>query len=381
MLNISTYKISTATIELSNILSFDQENFINSLGIRPSQVLNATNMTRKQYSKIMKNNDFKVAFGVTPCKKGNHTLRNSNGNCLQCFPLSSTYEKNYRRSGYIYIAHSKSSNLIKIGSTNKVEARSKSLNNKKYGNYSDWIIYSYIHSEINCGYIEKKLHSLINKHKVITHYINNKELQATYELFNYPPQKAKKLLIELMQKENANIATTKNDVEIIERKFNRVKRSWTDKNREERLITKHKYAEAWLDEACHLISENFARKGFFTPKIRVLFGFSTSGHNIKKDKGNHKGECLSRGWTSDETNIILITPTQKRAIDALATLGHEIIHAIDNCENQHGKKFIEIAKSLDFGVLGNETYLSDKLHEEFIEIEEKVGRFPAVALI
>ncbi len=68
-------------------------------------------------------------------------------------------------------------------------------------------------------------------------------------------------------------------------------------------------------------------------------------------------------------------------IDALSTLGHEIIHAIDDCENQHGKRFIEIAEALNFGVIGKETYLSDKLHEEFIEIEEKVGRFPAVELI
>lgn len=375
------HQTSIATTDLLSILSPEQNSFINSLGIKSSQIFNATNMTRKQYSKVMKDNDFKVAFGVTPCKKGNHTLRNSSGNCLQCFPLSTTYEENYKRSGYIYIAHSTSSNLIKIGSTNNVEARAKSLNNKEYGNCTDWVIYSYIHSEINCGNLEKKLHSLINKHKVITHYINNKQPQATYELFNYPPQKAKKLLTELLHQENADITTIKINEKIPQRKSNRIKRSWTDKNREERLIIKHKYAEAWLDEACQLISENFARKGFITPKIRVLFGFSTSGHNIKKYKGNHKGQCLSRGWTSDGTNIILITPTQKRAIDALATLGHEIIHAIDNCENQHGKKFIEIAKSLDFGILGNETYLSDKLHEEFIEIEEKVGRFPAVALI
>jgi hypothetical protein len=362
-------------------LSKEQQEFIHSMDIDPSRIFDASNMSRKEYSKIMQENNFEIATGVTPCKKGNHTLRDKSGNCVQCNPLSITHKRNHHRSGYVYIAHSVISNLIKIGTTKNFTNRQKTLNNEAYGGYSDWIIYNYIYTNENCGALERKMHSALKKHCAISQYFKNGTPQSTYELFNFPPQKAKKLLSELLNQKILNENSLDRNQRIIEKRSQRKNRTWTDKNREDRLEIKHKYGEAWLDEACQLICENFSKKGFLIPKIRVLFGFSTSGHNNKKEKGNHKGECLSRAWTHDKVNIISITPVARRAIDALSTLGHEIIHAIDDCENQHGKRFIEIAEALNFGVIGKETYLSDKLHEEFIEIEEKVGRFPAVELI
>jgi len=362
-------------------LSKEQLDFIHSINIDPSRIFDASNMPRKEYSKIMKENNFEIATGVTPCKKGNHTFRDKSGNCIQCNPLSITHKRNHHRSGYVYIAHSEISNLIKIGTTKNFANRQKTLNSEAYGGYSDWIIYDYIYINDNCGALEQKMHSTLKKYHVISQYFKNGITQSTYELFKFPPQKAKKLLSELVNQKVLDESSFYPNQRIIEKRSQREKRTWTDKNREDRLEIKHKYAEAWLDEACQLICENFSQKGFSTPIIRVLFGFSTSGHNNKKVKGNHQGECLSRAWTHDKVNIISITPVVQRAIDALSILGHEIIHAIDDCENQHGKRFIEIAEALDFGVLGKETYLTDKLHEEFIKIEEKVGRFPAVKLI
>jgi len=146
-------------------------------------------------------------------------------------------------------------------------------------------------------------------------------------------------------------------------------------------LIKHQFAEAWLAEASQLIQENYASKGFIVPKVRVLYGFTTNGYDSRKKTKHYLGECLSRAWTSDATNIIVITPLSKRAIDVLSTLGHELIHAIDDCQHQHGSNFVKIAKSIGFGCLGEEIYLKDDLHDEFTLIEEKVGRFPFVALL
>lgn len=361
-------------------LTKTQEEFLIAKGINSNQIFDASGLRTGEYCQIMKANGYKVAIGVTPCRKGKHSLRDSSGNCLQCHPSSIGYEKNYRRDAFIYLAESKLGKLIKVGTTQSISTRIKSLNSQKYGSYSDWEIVESKKIAKDAGEIEKKIHADLHKFNTVRHYLKDGRTQATYELFECSAEVALNLLIKhTSAKEDSN----KNFQEIsglISPRPRRIKRSWTDASREDRLAIKHKYAEVWLDEALEKISNNFLKKGFAVPKVRVLFGFTTAGHNTKRRLGNHQGECLSSGWTCDGTIIITVTPLVKRAIDALTVLGHELVHAIDNCENQHKKKFMEIAKALGFGRYGNDIFLSEQLHEEFIAIEEHLGKFPGINL-
>jgi len=179
-------------------LTVEQQIFIENMGILPHQIFDATNLTRQQYAKVMIENGYQVAYGVTPCQKANHTLRNRAGNCLQCFPLSSVYKKNHERGGYVYIAYSHSTDLIKIGTTGNVNKRVKSLNEQMYGGTNDWTISLYKHVDKDCGDIEKQLHSALQKFHVTSHYFKDGKEQATYEIFNYPLEKAFKLLKEIV---------------------------------------------------------------------------------------------------------------------------------------------------------------------------------------
>jgi hypothetical protein len=365
-------------------LTEDQKQFLNSKGVIDSEIFDATNLKKSEYSKLMRELDYKVAYGVTPCAKGNHSLRDRNGNCLQCNPLILAYAKNHNDGGYVYIAHSKSSKLIKIGSTSNISKRGATLKEHQYGSQSDWEIAYYTYVEKKRGAIETEIQTLLKEHYVISHYFKNGVKQSTYEIFNCSVNKALSLLKEVVAKKvdiTAKLADHSSDAST---KLKKVRKVLTEEQREALLPIKHKYAEAWLDEACQLISDFYKEKGFEVSKVRVLFGFTTSGHDNRKSLGNHEGECLSKQWTDDETIIILVTPLVERAIIALSVLAHELVHAIDNCKSDHGSDFLQNAKTVGFDVIKYnkkvEIVLSDFLHKKFTTYAEQLGRFPSIKL-
>ena len=179
-------------------LTSEQKEFLSSYGINENEIFNASGLRREEYSVIMRANDFKAAYGVTPCKKNNHSLRNRSGNCLQCYPASIGYEKNHNRGGYVYIAQSKTGEIIKIGTTENILARTKTLNEQKYGSQSDWTIPVAREVSKNCGKIEKALHAELKQFYVFGHYFKDGKNQSTYELFEYPIGSATQLLDEII---------------------------------------------------------------------------------------------------------------------------------------------------------------------------------------
>ena len=89
----------------------------------------------------------------------------------------------------------------------------------------------------------------------------------------------------------------------------------------------------------------FAAKGFSVPPCQVSCGFASTG-----TRSGHVGQCWSTKSASNELNQIFIAPTLKSAYEVLDTLVHELVHAVDNCENKHGKEFKKIA--LKMGMKG-----------------------------
>jgi hypothetical protein len=364
-------------------LTEDQKQFLKLKGINASEVFDATDLKRSEYSKVMRKHGYKVAYGVTPCAKEKHSLRDSSGNCLQCNPLSLAYAKNHNDGGYIYIAQSLKSQLVKIGSTSNIKKRVTELNAQRYGSQTDWEIVHFIHVGKKRGVIEAEVQNSLKKNYVISHYFKNGIRQSTYEVFDCSVMKASSLLEEVVKTALGTTSESTPQVAIKEMNIKKTTRM-SDKQREESLQIKHKYAEAWLDEACQLLSDFYRKKGLEIPKVRVLFGFSTSGHKIDKELGNHEGECLSTRWTEDGTILITITPLVERAIHALSILGHELVHAIDNCESDHGSDFLNTAQSVGYDIVmlnkKREIVLSESLHKQFITFAEMLGRFPSIKL-
>ena len=110
-------------------------------------------------------------------------------------------------------------------------------------------------------------------------------------------------------------------------------------------MQQHTTREAWLLAAVALLRPLFAAKGFSVPPCQVSCGFASTG-----TRSGHVGQCWSTKSASNELNQIFIAPTLKSSYEVLDTLVHELVHAVDNCENKHGKEFKKIA--LKMGMKG-----------------------------
>ena len=65
-------------------LTEDQIQFLNRHGVSLEKTLDATGLSRSYYQELMTERCLEVAYGVSPCAKGNHTLRTRAGSIQNC---------------------------------------------------------------------------------------------------------------------------------------------------------------------------------------------------------------------------------------------------------------------------------------------------------
>lgn len=97
---------------------------------------------------------------------------------------------------------------------------------------------------------------------------------------------------------------------------------------------KHPTREQWLQQAILTLTPLFKEKGYAVPKCHVSCGFAST--DVKR---GHIGQCWSTKASSDKVNQIFISPALSDSVQVLDTLMHELIHAVDDCENKHGPVF------------------------------------------
>lgn len=351
-------------------LTKQELSMLKELGVSEAETLDVSKISSKaERKKAAHEAGAIVTYGYTPHKNCGFCLKTPSGNCIVCNPAYLAYEKRHLDAGTLYIAYSVEKNYMKVGSTTKIKERSKTLRQQNYGGVSDWVI-SYSEDVLeSAGQIEEELKRSLKKYKVEGEYYKDGKMQRAIEMFNYPVEKAITEYKKLIKK-----FTTENiDANPILEKLE------TKKLTKKTLPSKYDFAEQWLYEAAKLLGEKFAKLGHSVPKLRVLYGFSTNGYSTEKSK-KYRGECLSREWTTNEENIIFITPTTTDEIDVLATLGHEIAHAIHDCQSLHGSSFKNLMTQ--YGYLYDEgfEFPSFKLMFEFQSMAQELGKFPAVSL-
>ncbi len=136
-------------------------------------------------------------------------------------------------------------------------------------------------------------------------------------------------------------------------------------------MQQHITREAWLLAAVQLLRPLFAAKGFSVPPCQVSCGFASTG-----TRSGHVGQCWSTKSASNELNQIFIAPTLKSSYEVLDTLVHELVHAIDNCENKHGKEFKKIA--LKMGMKGpmRSAEAGPELKATLTSLLDTLGQYP-----
>ena len=136
-------------------------------------------------------------------------------------------------------------------------------------------------------------------------------------------------------------------------------------------MQQHTTREAWLLAAVEHLRPLFAAKGFSVPPCQVSCGFASTG-----TRSGHVGQCWSTKSASNELNQIFIAPTLKLAYEVLDTLVHELVHAVDNCENKHGKEFKKIA--LKMGMKGpmRSAEAGPELKVTLTSLLDTLGQYP-----
>ena len=113
-------------------------------GLGPDDVFDARGITTDWQTRTAyaKDAGFECLVGPDRCQKCGNTVRtrSGSGQCLVCNPAALSFQRRHRKPGWVYIARSPSTRLIKVGYMAKLGARDHIdlLNEQRYGETSDW---------------------------------------------------------------------------------------------------------------------------------------------------------------------------------------------------------------------------------------------------
>lgn len=178
------YLLVTSTQPL---MTFTKEEKLFLLGqhIAEEEVFDATSCMRAKAREIMKQCGIDFMIG-SPCREAGHRLRTRAGHCIQCDTQRIAFQRRYSMPAIVYVAHTMSGDLIKVGSALAVERRIFILNNQSYGSFSDWgCVFWTEHQE--AGRIEQTVHQLLSRFRVLREYFKQGEWQTATELFACKP--------------------------------------------------------------------------------------------------------------------------------------------------------------------------------------------------
>lgn len=135
--------------------------------------------------------------------------------------------------------------------------------------------------------------------------------------------------------------------------------------------------EDWLNKAtdtfrAYLFKENQAD----IPAVKVSTGFPAGSRGIKTKK---IGQFIPPNMTADGVGQIYISPVIEEPVLALATLIHELCHAVYPTD-QHGPLFGKLARAVGLAGPLTQTHASDALKKELESMAAWLGPYPHSAV-
>jgi hypothetical protein len=164
-------------------LTTDEIQFLSRHGIAPSEVFDAQGLSKSEYRDRMKELGAAVACNVSACYRGGHSLRSRSGHCVQCNPAALAFQARHSQGGMVYVAHSTSAGLVKIGCAQDPLSRVVALNQRAYGGIVDWqLVYSAFAAE--AGWAEWMAHTSLASHQRIRPAGTSGAFHYTLETFD-----------------------------------------------------------------------------------------------------------------------------------------------------------------------------------------------------
>jgi hypothetical protein len=140
----------------------------------------------------------------------------------------------------------------------------------------------------------------------------------------------------------------------------------------------HKTREAWLQHAVRAMSADlFAAHEIEVPEIQLSVGWP-KGARAKKG-GQVVGQCFNTTWTGSIASVF-IAPTIVDPVEVLACLGHELIHAWDDCASGHRGAFNRTFRKLGYVGKATEIETGDELKAYLTGLAAKLGDYPHVKM-
>jgi hypothetical protein len=181
-------------------LTKDQKVFLKEFDISLDEVFDAKYYSSSEWKSFVKNSHYKVVVGVTPCKDYGHVMRTKGGHCAICNPRNLRFQARHSEDNEVYVMHSPSTGLTKVGIAECAYTRQDSLNAMGYGKISDWNV-NYWSRIAVAGKMEHLVYLKFKKyHYPIQHDLENSSVAN--EIYNCPPKKIIKFIEEVVSEAN-----------------------------------------------------------------------------------------------------------------------------------------------------------------------------------
>lgn len=139
--------------------------------------------------------------------------------------------------------------------------------------------------------------------------------------------------------------------------------------------------EAWLIAGVEQMTPMFKSKGYEVPKLRVSCGWpSIKGLSAKSRR---IGECWAAEASTDGVHQIFISPFLDQKVtpgEVLATLVHEVVHAVVGLDKKHGKEFRKCALAVGLDGKMTATFAGPELLAHIEGWEKQLGPYPHASL-
>jgi hypothetical protein len=132
-------------------------------GIKPDELLDVTGMSLQMRDRHFKATGKRYSYKGEGCRRGGHRLYTKT-HCIQCNPAAVAHNDRHRQPGFVYVAHSDASTLIKIGFCGNIQEREFTLNKTAYAGETDWRIIDYRRAQEG-GAIESAIKAALNPYK------------------------------------------------------------------------------------------------------------------------------------------------------------------------------------------------------------------------
>ena len=144
------------------------------------------------------------------------------------------------------------------------------------------------------------------------------------------------------------------------------------------MTSNHTTRDQWLEAAVKELNQKvFAPAGVETLDAAWNISCSWPGGGSARKR---IGECWPSAYSSKDIREMFISPTLSDELEVLAVVAHEMIHAIDNCENGHKGPFRRMALAIGLTGKMTATVAGSDLLITLKKIFNTLGDYPHAAM-